>query len=234
MAFLGHPGKHPVGTQWEYNRHPIGSQWSPNGTHGGHPMGTITSNPRTPNGIPMGVTMSTRWAPNVQPMTSTAGTSHAMTATMVGTQCMPRWAPDIHHGGRPAYATTGTRRPPWWAPSVHPMSGTMGSRQPPRCRPHVPPTATTASPPAPRCPLTAGGRTELPGEVAEPVDAAAAAGGVEPVEEIVHPGGGRDGEVGPGQRQGWQEAGGTLPARPRAPRAPLTHWGSAWRTGWCG
>lgn len=54
------------------------------------------------------------------------------------------------------------------------------------------------------------------------MDAAAAAGGVEPVEEIVHPGGGGDGEVGPGQRWGWQGAGGAVPRCP--PHAPCpTH-----------
>lgn len=86
----------------------------------------------------------------------------------------------------------------------------------PRCPPGVP-----------WCPLTAGGRTELPSEFTKPVDAAAAPGGIEPVEEIVHPGGGRDGQVGPAQGQGWQEGDPTLSPTLPMSLTPHSHVGEA-------
>lgn len=135
--------------------------------------------------------------------------------------------------------TNGHQHSTQWAPLQHPLrtkltpSGhPMGSQWAARRAPNIHPPGIAVPPPSPppqepspgehQCPLTAGGRAKLPGEAPELVDAAAAAGGVEPVEEIVHPGGGGDGEVGPGQRWGWQGAGGAVPHCP--PHAPCpTH-----------
>ena len=48
--------------------------------------------------------------------------------------------------------------------------------------------------PTPPAPLTAGGGAELPAQLPIAVGAAAAPGGVQPIQEVVHPGGGGDGQ----------------------------------------
>lgn len=107
-------------------------------------------------------------------------------------------------------------------PNGIPVGSMVGTPWPPNRHRSAPPPLR--NPPSEhQCPLTAGGRAKLPGEVPEAVDAAAAAGGVEPVEEVVHPGSGGDGKVGPGQRWGWQGAGGAVPhCPPHAPRPTHT------------